>query len=165
MLAMKSTLLVVAFFRQAHNTPSIFLLMPSSSKKSQNRKRIAVSPPVQDFRSIVSRIVFPTSSGEELGDSASKCFILVTPCSFGRMFHFAQMLKEMQFRHDVEICCIFLFQCFFFQFDILLGHLLASFQQSSSVITLHCFICLCQKSGKPVASKVMRQDSCPNICL
>ena len=172
----KIIVFLVAFFRQANNTPSIlkrslffllpssgkqtihqafFLLLPFSSKQSEKRIRIAVSPSVQDFTSIVSRIVFSTSSGEELGHSVSKSFIFVTPCVFWWMFHFAQMLKEMPFWHDMKICGIFFPQCFFFQFDILLGHLLASFQQSSSVMALHCFICLCQKSGKPVASKVV----------
>ena len=98
----------VAFFRQANNTPSIFCFCLLSSKQSQKRKRIAVSPSGQDFTSIVSRIVFSTSSGEELGHSVSKSFIFVTPCVFRWMFHLAQMLKEMQFWHDVEICGIFL---------------------------------------------------------
>ncbi len=80
------------------------------------------------------------------------------------MFHFAQMLKEMQFWHDVEICCIFLFQCLFFQFDILLGHLLASFQQSSNVITLLLHM-LVPKIWQAGGKQGREQDSCPNICL
>ena len=86
-------------------------------------------------------IVFSTSFGEELGRSAPTCFIFVNPCVFGWMFH----VKEMKLWHAVEACRSFFPELSppLFQFGALLGHLLASFQKKSRVITLHCFVCLC----------------------